>query len=66
MLYFIDGRLYILANGYYREVTVAMINKEYDVRVKENGDKIEYIHGESKPEISVKEAYEMTHKKMSM
>ena len=64
MLYYIDGRIYILAGGYYREVAVSEISKGiYDVQLKANGDKIEYTHNNDMPQIDLKEAYEKTHKK---
>lgn len=64
MLYYINGKFYILSSGYYREVIVEMISKDnLDVRIKQNGDKIEYVHNESRPQISVEEAYKISHKK---
>lgn len=66
MLYLIDGKVYILSSGYYKEVVVSLAGKEYDVKIKENGNRIEYVHNERKTQISVKEAYDMTHKKNSM
>lgn len=63
MLYFIDGKFYILSTGYYKEVVITMIGKEYDVKIKENGNKIEYVHNESRPQITLKEAYDMSHKR---
>lgn len=64
MLYYINGKYYILSSGYYKEVTVNMIGKEYDVKVKENGNRIEYRHNESRPQISVEEAYKSSHKRI--
>lgn len=64
MLYFFEGKFFILSSGYYKEVTVELISKNnYDVRIKPNGSKIEYVHNENRPEISVEEAYKMSHKK---
>lgn len=63
MLYYINGKFYILSSGYYREVIVEMISKDnYDVKLKD-GDKIEYVHNENRPQISVEEAYKISHKK---
>lgn len=57
MLYYIDGKFYILANNKYREVTVTKHGKEYNVEVVPNSKKIEYVHNESRPQVSVEEAY---------
>lgn len=65
MLYCINGKIYILANGYYKEVSIDMVGKEYDVKIKENGNTIEYVHNEQEPQISLKEAYDKTHKRYS-
>lgn len=64
MLYYFNGKVYILASGYFWEVLVRETKKgEYDVALKDKGDKIEYIHGEEKPMVSKEEAYKLTHKK---
>lgn len=64
MLYYIDGKVYVLASGYFWEVLVREIKKgDYDISIKDKGNKIEYIHGEDKPVISLEEAYKLTHKK---
>lgn len=64
MLYYIDEKFYVLASGYFREVTVEKIGEDnYDVRVKQDGKNIEYVHNEYRPQISLKEAYEKSHRK---
>lgn len=64
MLYYFNGKVYILSSGYFWEVLVKETKKgEYDVALKDNGDKIEYVHGEDKPVVSLEEAYKKTHKK---
>ena len=64
MLYYIDNKIYILSGGYFREVTVDKISEDnYDVKVKEDGKKIEYVHNEVRPQVSLKKAYEKSHKK---
>jgi len=64
MLYYIDGKFFILSSGYFKEVVVEMISENnYDIRIKDNGKKIEYVHNEAKPQISVADAYRMSHKK---
>lgn len=63
MLYLNDGKIYVLSSGYYREVEVTLKGKEYDVKAKNNGDEIEYAENDKKKQISVKEAYDITHRK---
>lgn len=64
MLYYFNEKVYILSSGYFKEVVVKELSKgNYDISVKEKGDKIEYVHGEDKPVISLEEAYKKTHKK---
>lgn len=64
MLYYINGKVYILSGGHYKEVVVEMIKEnDYDVKVKQGGDRMEYVHNENQPKISVEEAYKKSRKR---
>ena len=62
MLYYIDGKFYILASNKYREVVVKKIKDTFKVEIVKNGKIIERIHNEVKPQMSVEEAYKKTNK----
>lgn len=60
MLYNIDGKIYILASGYYKEVNIEknpLVKNDYVVKVVKSGNKIEAKHDESKPTIALEKAY---------
>jgi hypothetical protein len=62
MLYYIDGKCYILASNKYHEVVVKKDKKEYNVEVVKDAKKIPYVHNVQKPQISLEEAYKNSNK----
>lgn len=64
MLYEIGSKYYILAAGYYREVTIEKNGENYRVLPVENGEKISVDDKEYK-EVDYVEAYKKEHKEKS-
>ena len=62
MLYLIEGKVFIKASGYYKEVIVKRNpkdKKDYLVEVVKSGEKIEAKHDEMRLTISVEDAFKM-------
>ena len=57
MLYYFDDSIFLLANGYYKEVEVIKNGNSYDVKVLKNGKQIMADDKNLKPSISTFEAY---------
>lgn len=57
MLYYFDNTVYILANGYYKQVEVVKNGNNYSVKVVKNGKQEIADENKFKPSISTVEAY---------
>lgn len=66
MLYLINGKVFIKASGYYKEVIVKKNPKERNdflVEIVKGGERIEAKHDEMRPIITIRDAFRMTNGK---
>lgn len=65
MVYEIEGRFYIVASGYYREVTIKKENDDYTIVPVVGGKKIIRNIEDGYKQIHYTEAYKKSHKEKS-
>lgn len=63
MLYCIEGKIYLLVNNKYKEVTISKKANEYNVDVLNNGKVVEKTSMQHYPQVSIEYAYKISKSK---